>query len=518
MRSTSESRSSSETKEEAGGNARKGGAHRIWGTARMAQMIFSRAIAVLLLVAVQFVMAPPAAAATDPGNTGFVLFSTVLVLLMTVPGLALFYAGMVRAKNTLTTLMHVFATVCLVCLIWLTYGYSLAFTSGGPYNDLIGGFSKAFLSGVTPASEAATFSNGVAVPEFAYICFQMTFAAITPALIVGAFAERMKFSALLAFMTLWVTFVYAPIAHMVWYWPGPDAIAAAAATVRDATDANSSAAQAALAAMFNDAGLIFKWGAIDFAGGTVVHVNAGIAGLVAAIAMGPRYGYGRDPMQPHSLPLCVIGASLLWVGWFGFNCGSNLEANGTAALAMVNTFGAAAAAGLGWMFAEWIVRGRPTILGVVTGVVAGLVAVTPASGFAGPMGAIALGFFAGAVCLFFCTTIRNLFGYDDSLDVFGVHCVAGIVGALATGVLVDPQLGGTGVLDYASSPGEAVVVYDRAAQMIAQLKAVGVTLAWSGIGTAIILAVVHMLIGLRAPIDHEFDGLDISAHGERAYT
>ncbi|MFN0219015.1 MAG: ammonium transporter [Hyphomicrobium sp.] len=463
-------------------------------------------------------MAEPAAAASDPGNTAFLMLSTALVLLMTAPGLALFYCGMVRSKNALTTLMHVFATVCMVCLIWLVYGYSLAYTNGGGVNAWLGGFSKIFLGGVTTTSEVATFSNGVTVPEYAYVCFQMTFAAITPALIVGAFAERMRFSAMLAFMALWVTFVYIPIAHMVWYWPGPDAIATAAAAVRDAVGADKIAAQAVLDATLADAGLIFRWGAIDFAGGTVVHISAGVAGLIAALTIGPRFGYGREPMQPHSLPLCMIGASLLWVGWFGFNCGSNLEANGTAALAMVNTFGAAAAAGLSWMFTEWMVRGRPTILGVLTGVVAGLVAVTPASGYAGPMGAIVLGLSAGVICLFFCTTIRNLFGYDDSLDVFGVHCVAGIVGALATGVLVNPDFGGTGVLDYVSKPGEAVVTYDMAAQVTAQAKAVGLTLLWSGAGSAVILAIVHLAFGLRSPIDDEFDGLDISEHGERAYT
>ena len=446
------------------------------------------------------------------------MISAALVLMMTVPGLALFYAGMVRAKNAIATLLQVFATVCLVCVIWLVYGYSLAFTNGGELNTWVGGTSKFFLAGVTPASEAATFTNGVTVPELAYVCFQMTFAAITPALIVGAFAERMKFAAVLAFMALWVTFVYIPIAHMVWYWAGPDALAAAAAGVKSAIGPERIAAQVALEATQHDAGLMFQWGAIDFAGGTVVHTNAGIAGLVTAVTLGARYGYGRDLMQPHSLPLCMVGASLLWVGWFGFNCGSNLEANGTAALAMVNTFGAAAAAGLAWMFSEWIIRGRATILGTVTGVVAGLVAVTPASGFSGPMGAIVLGLAAGVICLFFCTVVRNLFGYDDSLDVFGVHCIAGILGALATGILVDPGLGGTGVLDYVSKPGEAVVTYDMAAQLTAQAKAVGFTLLWSGVGTALILSVVNLFIGLRAPLDSEYEGLDISEHRERAYT
>lgn len=484
----------------------------------MSERAANRLTSTLALLAASVAIAQPAAAAPEPGNTAFLMVSTALVLLMTVPGLALFYCGMVRAKNALTTLLHVFATVCLVCVLWLLYGYSLAFTNGGDFNSLVGGFSKAFLSGVTTSSEVATFSNGVTVPEFAYICFQMTFAAITPALIVGAFAERLRFGVLLAFMALWLTFVYVPVAHMVWYWAGPDAIATAAAALRDAAEFDKPAAQAVLDATLADAGLAFRWGAIDFAGGTVVHINSGIAGLVAALMLGPRYGYRRDPMPPHSLPLCLVGACLLWVGWFGFNCGSNLEANGTAALAMVNTFVAAATAGLAWMFAEWIARGRPTLLGIATGVVAGLVAVTPASGFAGPMGALALGAVAGPVCLFCCTKVRNYFDYDDSLDVFGVHCVAGIVGALATGVLVNPALGGTGILDYVSRPGEAVVaVYNFSEQMTAQGKAVGLTLLWSATGTAIILIFIRMFTPLRTSIENEFAGLDIAEHGESAY-
>lgn len=477
-----------------------------------------RLLSTFVFLASSIVLAQPAVAAPEPGNTAFLMVSTALVLLMTVPGLALFYCGMVRSKNALTTVLHVFATVCLVCVLWLLYGYSLAFTNGGELNSWVGGFSKAFLTGVTAASEVATFSNGVTVPEYAYLCFQMTFAAITPALIVGAIAERMRFGALLAFMVLWLTFVYAPIAHMVWYWSGPDAIAAAAAALRDAAEFDKPAAQAVLDATLADAGLMYRWGAIDFAGGTVVHINSGIAGLVAALIIGPRYGYGRDSMQPHSLPFCVVGACLLWVGWFGFNCGSNLEANGAAALAMVNTFGAAATAGLAWMFAEWITRGRSTLLGISTGVVAGLVAVTPASGFASPMGALALGAVAGPICFFFCTKVRNFFNYDDSLDVFGVHCIAGIVGALATGILVNPALGGTGILDYVARPGEAVVAtYDLSAQMIAQSKAVGLTLLWSGLGTAIILSFIRLFTPLRAHIDDEYAGLDIAERGESAY-
>jgi Amt family ammonium transporter len=461
--------------------------------------------------------AGPAHAASEPGNTAFLMIASVLVLLMTIPGLALFYGGLVRTKNMLATLMQVFATVCLVCLAWMLYGYSMTFTNGGEHNDFVGGFSKVFLAGVGTGSEAATFSNGVYVPEYAYICFQMTFAAITPALIVGAFAERMKFSALVMFMLLWVTFVYFPIAHMVWYWAGPDAIADAAKAVQGSTGQAKVEAEAVLAATLRDAGLAFQWGAIDFAGGTVVHTNAGIAGLVGALIIGRRIGYGREAMPPHSLAMSSIGAALLWVGWFGFNCGSNLEATGTAALAMVNTFSATAAAALGWAFAEWIINGKPTLLGLMSGIVAGLVAVTPASGFAGPMGAIVLGVTTGIVCLIFCTGVKTALGYDDSLDVFGVHCVAGILGALATGILVDPTLGGTGVLDYVSRPGEAVVAYDPKTQMIAQIKVVGLTLAWSGIGSAIIYKVVDFLVGLRPPEDDEREGLDITQHGERAY-
>ena len=356
------------------------------------------------------------------------LVSTVLVLLMTIPGLALFYGGLVRSKNMLSVLMHVFYTVCIVILIWVIYGYSLAFTGGSAF---IGGFDKIFLKGVTTDSQAATFSVGVTISELIYVVFQMTFAAITPALIVGAFAERMQFAAVALFIPLWVTFIYFPIAHMVWYWAGPDAIDAAAKALAAATDdAAKTAAQAKLDEVLADAGQIFKWGAIDFAGGTVVHINAGIAGLVGALVVGKRIGFGKEIMAPHSLTMTMIGASLLWVGWFGFNAGSNLEANGGAALAMANTFVATAAAAMSWMFAEWMVKGKPSMLGALSGCVAGLVAVTPAAGFSGPMGALVLGLIAGVVCLFFCTTVKNTLGYDDALDVFGVHCVGGIVGAL----------------------------------------------------------------------------------------
>jgi Amt family ammonium transporter len=448
----------------------------------------------------------------NKGDNAWLMTSAALVLLMTIPGLALFYGGLVRAKNMLSVLMHVFYSVSIIGIIWVVFGYSLAFTGGSPW---IGGFSKAFLSGVTTDSMAATFSVGAAVSEYGYIAFQMTFAMITPALMVGAFAERMKFSAVALLLPLWVIFIYFPIAHMVWYWAGPDAIdAAAKALAAAADDAAKAKAQAALDEVLADAGKIFSWGAIDFAGGTVVHINAGIAGLVGAIMVGKRTGYGKELMPPHSVVMTMIGGSLLWVGWFGFNVGSNLEANGTAALAMVNTFVATCGAAISWMFAEWLIKGKPSLLGIVTGAVAGLVAVTPAAGFSGPMGAIVLGLVAGVVCLFFCSAIKHAFGYDDALDVFGVHAVGGIVGALGTGILVNPALGGTGILDYVTGK---VAEYDFATQMIAQTKGVLLTIVWSGVGTAIILFIISLIVGLRVTVDKEREGLDLTEHGERAY-
>jgi Amt family ammonium transporter len=480
---------------------------------------YTKRLHAILLLSLPFVFfwAGPASAAPDKGDTAFLMVSTVLVLLMTIPGLALFYCGLVLTKNALATLMQVFATVCLVCLIWMFYGYSLTFTSDIRTSPFVGGLSKAFLAGITPDSVAATFSPGVYVPEYAYIWFQMTFAAITPALIVGAFAERMRFSALLVFMALWVTVVYCPIAHMVWYWAGPDALIDAARAVAGASGDARLAAEARLQGLLGSAGLAAQWGALDFAGGTVVHINAGIAGLVGALMLGPRSGYGREPMPPHSLTLSMVGAALLWVGWFGFNCGSNLEANGIAALAMGNTFGATAAAALAWVFAEWILKGKPTTLGLISGIVVGLVAVTPASGFAGPMGSIVLGLVAGIFGFIACTSLKSALGYDDSLDVFGVHCVGGIVGAIGTGLLVNPQFGGTGVADYIAQPGQITVVYDMATQMEAQLKAVALTLVWSGVGSAILYKMVDLAIGLRLPRDKERTGLDVSEHGERGY-
>jgi Amt family ammonium transporter len=468
-----------------------------------------------LLTAI-FAVAPALAAEgpkIDKGDTAWMITATVLVLIMTIPGLALFYGGMVRTKNMLSMLMQVFYTVCIVLLIWVLYGYSLAFTGGS--TDYIGGFSKSFLAGIAPDSPAATFTVGVAIPELVYVMFQMTFAAITAALILGSLAERTRFSAIAVFIPLWITFIYFPIAHMVWYWAGPDAIDAAAKALAAATDAVAKAkAQEALDAVLADGGYLFKAGAIDFAGGTVVHINAGIAGLVGCLLVGKRIGYGKEVMPPHSLTMTMIGACLLWFGWFGFNAGSNLEAAGSAIVAFTNTFVATAACAMSWMFAEWIVKGKPSLLGAVSGAVAGLVAVTPASGFAGTMGALGLGLVAGVVCFFFCTTIKNAFKYDDALDVFGVHCIGGIIGALGTGILVNPALGGTGVFDYTIAK---VAEYDFVAQMIAQSKAVVIVLLWSGIGSAILYKIVDILVGLRVRPDAEREGLDINDHGERAY-
>ncbi|MBN9444075.1 MAG: ammonium transporter [Bosea sp. (in: a-proteobacteria)] len=416
----------------------------------------------------------PAAAAAVPnkGDTAWMLVSSLLVLFMTLPGLALFYGGLARSKNMLSVMSQITATAILMCLIWVIYGYSLSFTSGGSLTSFVGSFSKAFLAGVNNDSTSDTFTKGVVIPEYVFICFQMTFAMITPALIIGGLVERMKFSALILFVALWGTFVYFPIAHMVWF----------------------------------SEGYLFTLGALDFAGGTVVHINAGIAALVGALVLGKRIGYGKELMTPHSLTMTFIGTAVLWVGWFGFNAGSNLEATGGAALAMINTFVATAAAGLGWLFIEWIVKGKPSLLGMLSGIVAGLVAVTPAAGLVGPMGAIVLGVIAGIVCFFFCTTVKNALGYDDSLDVFGVHGVGGIIGSIGTGIFVSPALGGVGVADYAMG-----------AQVWKQFVAVVIAVLWSGIGSFILYKIVDVIVGLRVTSDQEREGLDIAEHGERAY-
>ena len=457
----------------------------------------------------------------NKGDTAWMLISTALVLMMSVPGLALFYGGLVRSKNMLSVLSQVFMIVSLVAIIWCVYGYSLAFTSNdnAMTNNFIGGFDRVFLRGLTPDSTAATFSNGVVIPEYVYMAFQMTFACITPALIVGSFAERMKFSALIVFIVLWVTLIYFPIAHAVWFWQGPDAVGDAAKALAAAQgDAAKASAQAALDKVMANAGYFNQLGALDFAGGTVVHINAGIAGFVGALMLGKRIGYPREPMPPHSLVMTMIGASLLWVGWFGFNAGSNLEANGTTALTFVNTFVATAAATLAWLFAEWLVKGEPSLLGMCSGAVAGLVAITPASGYCGPMGAIVLGAVVGVVCFFFVSVVKNKIGYDDSLDVFGVHCIGGIIGAIGTGILVAPALGGVGLTDYTLKPGSASPgTYDMATQVLIQCKAVAFTLLWSGVGSAILYKLIDLTMGLRVSTDTEREGLDIAEHGERAY-
>ena len=432
----------------------------------------------------------------DKGDTAWVLVSTILVVLMTIPGLALFYGGMVRSKNVLSVFMQVFMTFCLIALLWAVFGYSLAFSGSGAF---IGGFDRLFMQGITVDSVAATFSKGVYIPEFAYFAFQLTFACITPCLIVGAFAERIKFSAVLLFVVFWFIAAYLPIAHMVWFWAGPDAY----------TDAEAGAAAGAAA------GFLFQKGALDFAGGTVVHINAGIAGLIGCLFVGKRVGYGRVAMPPHNLPMVMIGTSLLWVGWFGFNAGSNLEANGLTAQVIINTILATSAAALAWSFAEWAHRGTPTVLGAASGAVAGLVAVTPACGWVGPMGAICIGLIAGLVCLLAVTRLKAIFGYDDSLDVFGVHGVGGIVGALLTAVFCAPALGGTGVYDYVAN---ATADYSITAQLTAQLWAVGTTIVWSGVVSVAGFALIDRSIGLRVSEDQERAGLDNHSHGESAYT
>ena len=432
----------------------------------------------------------------DKGDTAWMMVSTLLVILMTVPGLALFYGGMVRAKNTLSVLMQVFVTFCLIGVVWVVYGYSLTFTAG---NAFFGGFDKMFLSGVTGESLGATFSKGVAIPELAFVAFQLTFAGITCALIVGSFAERIKFSAMLVFAVLWFTFAYAPMAHMVWYWDGPDAI----------TDAKS------LEAVTAAAGWLWQKGALDFAGGTVVHINAGIAGLVGAWLVGKRIGYGKESMPPHNLPLTMIGACLLWVGWFGFNAGSNLEATGTAAIAFLNTIVATAAAVLAWLLVETMARGKASALGAASGAVAGLVAITPACGFVGVVGALVIGAVAGIGGFWGVNGLKRLLGADDSLDVFGVHGVCGILGALLTGVFAAPSLGGSGIYDYVAngvSPD-----YSIWGQLLTQATGVLTTVIWSGVVAFIAFKLIDLTIGLRVSEEDEREGLDTTAHGEAAY-
>jgi Amt family ammonium transporter len=440
----------------------------------------------------------------NKGDTAFMTIATALVILMTIPGLALFYGGLVRSKNMLSVLMQVMVTFSLIAVLWVIYGYSLAFTEGGAF---FGGFDRFMLKGIWDNAagsfaNAATFSKGVVIPEIVFAAFQATFAGITCALIVGAFAERMKFSAVLAFMVLWFTFSYLPIAHMVWFWMGPDAY-----TGKEVVDA-----------MTAKAGYIWQTGALDFAGGTVVHINAAVAGLVGAYMLGKRIGYGKEAMAPHSLTLTMVGSALLWVGWFGFNAGSALEANGFAALAFINTLGATAAAVLAWCVGEALMRGKASMLGAASGAVAGLVAITPAAGNVGIGGALVIGAVAGFACLWGVSALKKMLGADDSLDVFGVHGVGGIVGALLTGVFNSPALGGPGyVADWVTASMVAAADYSIAAQVWIQLKAVLVTIVWSGVVSFIAYKLVDMTIGLRVSEEDEREGLDISAHGETAY-
>jgi ammonium transporter, Amt family len=438
----------------------------------------------------------------NKGDTAWMLTSTALVLLMSVPALGLFYGGLVRSKNMLSVLMQVFVGFSLVTVLWCVYGYSFAFTAGNPF---FGSAGRLFLNGTfdpaTGASLAATFSRGTPMYELVFVGFQATFAAITCCLILGSIVERIKFSGVLLFIVLWFTFSYIPVAHMVWYWDGPDAYVNATADV--AATVNS------------HAGFIWQLGALDFAGGTVVHINSGVAGLVGAIVLGKRLGYGRESMAPHSLTMTMIGASLLWFGWFGFNAGSALEANGTAALAFMNTFLATACAVLTWMFAEWLLKGKPSMLGAASGAVAGLVAITPAAGNVGIQGAFVIGLGVGVVCFWGCTGLKKMIGADDALDVFGVHALGGVFGALMTGIFNAPSLGGPGFVDW--------VTLDQAyssimGQFIIQAKAVGIVVVWTAVVAFISFYIVKLTVGLRVPEEQEREGLDISAHGERAYT
>jgi Amt family ammonium transporter len=442
--------------------------------------------------------APPA---PNKGDVAWMLTCTALVLMMSVPALALFYGGMVRAKNMLSVLMQVLVTFSFVTVLWCVYVYSLAFTEGNAY---FGGFDRLFLAGTFDAAKgdfamAATFSKGVVIPELLFVAFQATFAAITCCLILGAFAERIKFSAVLIFTAIWLTFAYAPIAHMVWFWAGPDAYTTAEAA-KKANDA---------------AGLLWQWGALDFAGGTVVHINAGIAGLVGAYLVGKRVGFGKEALTPHNLPMTMIGASLLWVGWFGFNAGSALEAGNSATLAFINTFLATACAVLSWTFAEWLFKGKPSMLGAASGVVAGLVAITPAAGNVGIGGAFVIGTAAGIVCLWAVNQLKRWLGADDSLDVFGVHAMGGILGALLTGIFNSQSLGGPGlVTDWVTGKVGSNPIWD---QFLVQAQAVGVTIIWTAIVAAVAFKIADLIVGLRVTEEEEREGLDVNSHGETAY-
>jgi Amt family ammonium transporter len=432
----------------------------------------------------------------DKGDIAWLLVCAALVIFMTLPGLALFYGGLVRSKNVLSVLMQCLLVFSLVAVLWVLYGYSLAFTAG---NAFIGGWDRLWGEGLTAGALAATFTKGVYIPELVFFVFQGAFACITCALIVGAFAERIKFAAVLLFTVLWFTFAYTPMAHMVWFFPGPDAFTSAEA----------------VEGVLAQSGWLFAKGALDFAGGTVVHINAAVAGLVGAFFVGKRVGFGREAMRPHNLTQTMVGASILWFGWFGFNAGSALEANAVAATAFVNTFLATAAAVLGWTAAEWVFKGKPSMLGAASGAVAGLVAITPAAGFVGLCGALAIGALAGVVCLWGVSGLKRLLGADDALDVFGVHGVGGILGALLTGVFAAPSLGGAGIWDYVTET--ALTDYSIAGQVWIQLQGVLVTVALSGGVAALAFGLIKVTIGLRVAEEHEREGLDINSHGESAY-
>ncbi|MCU7374197.1 ammonium transporter [Paucibacter sp. O1-1] len=466
----------------------------------------SEAVAAVAAPAAEAASAAAAAPAPVPnkGDTAWMMVCTLLVIMMTVPGLALFYGGLVRSKNMLSVLMQVMVTFSMIVVLWVIYGYSLAFTEG---NAFIGGFDRLFMKGIWDNAagtfaNAATFSKGVYIPEIVFAAFQATFAGITACLIVGAFAERIKFGAVLLFMAIWFTFSYLPMAHMVWFWMGPDAYASAEVA----------------AEMTGKAGLIWQWGALDFAGGTVVHINAAVAGLVGAYMVGKRVGYGKESFTPHSLTLTMVGASLLWVGWFGFNAGSALEANGFAALGFINTLAATAAAVLAWCIGEALLKGKASMLGAASGAVAGLVAITPAAGNVGIGGGIVIGFIAGFACLWGVSGLKKMLGADDSLDVFGVHGVGGIVGALLTGVFNSPNLGGpSAVGDWVTVAMVAPDAYSIASQVWIQFKGVLLTIVWSGVVSVIAFKIVDLVIGLRVPEEAEREGLDITSHGETAY-
>lgn len=444
----------------------------------------------------------------DKGDVTWMLISTMAVFLMILPGLALFYSGLVRTKNALSVLMQVGTVTVIGMIMYALVGYSLSFTTGpGELDTFIGGTARLFLNDAgSDLSDnlVATFSTGVYLPELVFIVFQMTFACITASLVLGGLAERVKFTGVVIFAIIWPLLVYYPMAHMVWWWPGPDLVASNPEGVTS--------------------GLIWGFGALDFAGGTVVHINSGIAALVGAFVLGKRLGYKKEPMPPHSLMMVLIGTGLLWFGWFGFNAGSNLESNYYAVLAMANTFLAPAAGGFAWVVTEWLTRGKASLLGLCSGIVAGLVAVTPAAGFAGPMGAIILGLVVGPVCLFACSALKSMLGYDDALDVFGIHGVGGIVGAIGTAFVVNPAWGGAGVVDYLSCSADGAVLavcpvaaYDMMFQLTAQLKGVGVTILWSGVGSLIVFGVLRALGLLRISQEGEQEGLDITSHGEAAY-